>query len=81
MQRKYIMDSVEKLDEIIETINSVSAIENCNEWDWQSRYPNFEEEVNALLKQLAVQRELLLISIIWQKRNLLKQSITNQKPN
>lgn len=73
------MDDVEELDEFIKTVSSVRVVNNCKEWDWEKRFPDFESAVNALLKQLAVQRKLLLISIIWQKRNLLKQSLNNQK--
>ena len=67
------MQNAEKIDEILEIIKSVRVIENCKEWDWEKRYPDFETAINALIKQLKVQRELLLISLIWQKRFLLKQ--------
>ena len=75
-----IMHNVEKINEILEIMNSVRIIENCKEWDWENRYPDFETAINALIKQLNVQRELLLISLIWQKRFLLKQqTLTNSK--
>lgn len=74
------MQNVEKIDEILDLMKSVRVIENCKEWDWEKRYPDFETAINALIKQLKVQRELLLISLIWQKRFLLKQqTITNNK--
>ena len=74
------MQNVEKIDEILDLMKSVRVIENCKEWDWEKRYPDFETAINALIKQLNVQRELLLISLIWQKRFLLKQqTITNSK--
>ncbi len=74
------MHNVEKINEILEIMNSVRIIENCKEWDWEKRYPDFETAINALIKQLNVQRELLLISLIWQKRFLLKQqTLTNSK--
>jgi hypothetical protein len=81
MRRKHnIMQNVEKIDEILDLMKSVRVIENCKEWDWEKRYPDFETAINALIKQLKVQRELLLISLIWQKRFLLKQqTITNNK--
>ncbi len=79
MGNKYIMENIDKLDEFIKKVNSVRVVNNCKEWDWEKRFPDFETAVNALLKQLAAQRKLLLISIIWQKRNLLKQSLNNQK--
>ena len=79
MGNKYIMENIDKLDEFIKKVNSVRVVNNCQEWDWEKRFPDFETAVNALLKQLAAQRKLLLISIIWQKRNLLKQSLNNQK--
>lgn len=75
-----IMKNVEKINEILEIMNSVRVIENCKEWDWEKRYPDIETAINALIKQLNVQRQLLLISLIWQKRFLLKiQTITNSK--
>lgn len=74
------MHNVEKINEILEIMNSVRIIENCKEWDWEKRYPDIETAINALIKQLNVQRELLLISLIWQKRFLLKiQTIANSK--
>lgn len=74
------MQNVEKIDEILDLMKSVRVIENCKEWDWEKRYPDFETAINALIKQLKVQRELLLISLIWQKRFLLKQqTLTNNK--
>ncbi len=74
------MQNVEKIDEILDLMKSVRVIENCKEWDWEKRYPDFETAINALIKQLKVQRELLLISLIWQKRFLLKQqTLTNSK--
>tara|TARA_R100000908_G_C3737340_1_gene134777 strand:- start:910 stop:1158 length:249 start_codon:yes stop_codon:yes gene_type:complete len=81
MRRKHnIMQNVEKIDEILDLMKSVRVIENCKEWDWEKRYPDFETAINALIKQLKVQRELLLISLIWQKRFLLKQqTLTNSK--
>ncbi len=79
MRRKHnIMHNVEKIDEILDLMKSVRVIENCKEWDWEKRYPDFETAINALIKQLKVQRELLLISLIWQKRFLLKQQTINQ---
>ena len=80
-EKKYIMEDEKKLDNFIKTVSSVQVVNNCKDWDWQSRYPDFETAVNSLLRQLELQRELLLISIIWQKRNLLKQSLNNQKLN
>ena len=82
MERKsYIMEDQDKLDKFIKTVQSYRVVTDCKEWDWQSRYPNFETAVNALLKQLEVQRELLLISIIWQKKTLLKKQKNIHKNN
>ena len=67
------MEDVEKLNEFIKTVNDYRVVKNCDEWDWEKRYPDFETAVNALLKQLELQRELLLISFIWQKINLIKK--------
>ena len=36
-----IMHNVEKINEILEIMNSVRIIENCKEWDWEKRYPDF----------------------------------------
>ena len=80
-EKKYIMEDEKKLDNFIKIVSSVKTVKSCKEWDWKRRYPDFETAVNALLRQLELQRELLLISIIWQKRNLLKQSLNNSKPN
>jgi hypothetical protein len=79
--RKYIMEDIEKLNEFIKTVEYYRVVKNCDEWDWEKRYPDFETAVNALLKQLDLQRELLLISIIWQKRNLLKKKTPTHRNN
>lgn len=64
--------NVDQINKIIEIFNSVRVVKNCKEWDWQSRYPNLESAVDVLLKQLAVQRKLLLLTMIWQKQILHK---------
>ena len=75
------MEDIEKLNEFIKTVENYRVVKNCDEWDWEKRYPDFETAVNALLKQLELQRELLLISIIWQKRNLLKKKTPTHRNN
>jgi len=73
--------NVDQINKIIEIFNSVRVVKNCKEWDWQSRYPNLESAVDVLLKQLAVQRKLLLLTMIWQKQMLhkYKPKISNHK--
>ena len=72
---------IDQINKIIEIFNSVRVVKNCKEWDWQSRYPNLESAVDVLLKQLAVQRKLLLLTMIWQKQMLhkYKPKISNHK--
>lgn len=79
-REKYIMEDIKKLNEFIKTVDSVRVVKNCDEWDWQKKFPNFKSAVNSLLKQLAVQRKLLMISIIWQRNTLLNQSLNKTKP-
>ena len=62
------------LTKLIKTISESRVVEDCSEWDWQSRFPDFESAVNVLLKQLKLQREMLLLSIIWQRNSLLNKS-------
>ena len=73
--------NVDQINKIIEIFNSVRVVKNCKEWDWQSRYPDLESAVDVLLKQLAVQRKLLLLTMIWQKQMLhkYKPKISNHK--
>jgi hypothetical protein len=60
------------LEKYIKNVQRYRVVKNVKEWDWQSRYPDFETAVNALLKQLDLQRELLLIAAIQQRRLLIK---------
>ncbi|MBT5974304.1 MAG: hypothetical protein HOG64_01205 [Flavobacteriaceae bacterium] len=73
--------SVQNLDEFIKTIGSVRAVKNIDEWKWQSRFPDFETAVNHLLKQLHMQRELLLMEMLWQREILLEQNKSISKNN
>jgi hypothetical protein len=66
---------IDQINKMIELFNSVRVVKNCKEWNWESRYPNLESAVDVLLKQLAAQRKLLLLTMIWQKQQLL-----NYKP-
>ena len=73
--------SVADLDQFIKTIGSVRAVKNIEEWNWQSRFPDFETAVNFLLKQLHMQRELLLMEMLWQREILLEQNKSISKNN
>lgn len=66
---------IDQINKMIELFNSARVVKNCKEWDWENRYPNLESAVDVLLKQLAAQRKLLLLTMIWQKQQLL-----NYKP-
>ena len=59
---------------MIRTFQSVRVVKNCKEWDWQKRFPSLESAVDVLLKQLAGQRELLILSASWQKKILQKNN-------
>jgi len=63
---------IKKLDKYIKNVQRFEVVKSVKEWEWQSRYPDFETAVNALLKQLDLQRELLLIAAIQQRRLLIK---------
>ena len=63
---------IKKLDRYIKNVQSFEVVKDVKEWNWQSKYPDFETAVNALLKQLDLQRELLLIAAIQQRRLLIK---------
>jgi hypothetical protein len=80
MDKKYSKD-MDQINKMIEIFNSARVVKNCKEWDWQKRFPSFESAVDVLLKQLAAQRKLLLLTMIWQKQQLLnyKPKISNLK--
>ncbi len=63
---------IKKLDKYIKNVQRFEVVKSVKDWDWQTRYPDFETAVNALLKQLDLQRELLLIAAIQQRRLLIK---------
>jgi len=63
---------IKKLDKYIKNVQRFEVVKSVKDWEWQSRYPDFETAVNALLKQLDLQRELLLIAAIQQRRLLIK---------
>jgi hypothetical protein len=69
---KNISNDINEVEKMVEVFNRVRVVKNCKEWDWQSRFPNIESAVDVLLKQLAAQRKLLLLTILWQKQTLLK---------
>ena len=73
--------SLTDLDQFINTIGSVRAVKNIEEWNRQSRFPDFETAVNFLLKQLHMQRELLLMEMLWQREILLEQNKSISKNN
>ena len=76
---RYTFDDPVELNKLIKTIESVAVVESCKEWDWKSRFPDFESAVNVLLKQLKMQRELLLLSIVWQRNSLLDNAKTKEE--
>lgn len=55
---------------MISLFQSVRVVRNCKEWDWEKRFPTLEDAVDVLLKQLASQRDLLILSTSWQKKIL-----------
>lgn len=69
MEEKQTMQ-IKNLDKHIKNVQRYRVVRNVREWNWQSRYPDFETAVNALLKQLDLQRELLLIAALWQRIHL-----------
>jgi len=80
MEEKNRMQT-EKLDKYIKNVQRYRVVKDVKEWNWQSRYPDFETAVNALLKQLDLQRELLLIAAMWQRRFLITKKKNNNNFN
>ena len=74
MNKESEFTNIKKLNEIIKSLESASVIESCNEWNWKARFPDFESAVNILLKQLKMQREMLHLSIVWQRKALLDKN-------
>jgi len=72
---------IKKLDKYIKNVQRFEVVKSVKEWEWQSRYPDFETAVNALLKQLDLQRELLLIAAVWQRRFLIDKKKNNNNLN
>lgn len=72
-KRKNMPDDVKQLNRLINLFESVRVVKNCKEWDWESRYPTLEAATDALLKQLSIQRELLLLATIHRRNSLTKK--------
>ena len=72
--KKYTFNDAKVLNQLIKTISSSRVVNDCSEWDWRSRFPDFESAVNVLLKQLKLQREMLLLSFISQRNALQNKS-------
>ena len=53
-------DSIDRLSNIIKQTKQLDVVQDVNDWDWRSRFPDLETAVNVLLKQLEMQRGLLL---------------------
>jgi|TARA_B110000967_G_C18501869_1_gene371983 hypothetical protein len=64
------LNNIRDLDYMIELFQGVRVVKNCQEWDWEKRFPTLEAAVDVLLKQLASQRDLLILSAAWQKKIL-----------
>jgi hypothetical protein len=77
--KEYTFNDPKELSKLIKTIESVEVVKDCKEWDWESRFPDFESAFNMLLKQLKMQRELLLLSIVWQRNSLLDNAKTKEE--
>ena len=80
IDNNFIFNDVKQLNKIIESIENASVVDNCNDWDWGSRFPDFESAVNILLRQLKMQREMLHLSIVWQRNALLNKNKSISKP-
>ena len=80
MEEKHRMQT-EKLDKYIKNVQRYRVVKDFKEWNWKSRYTDFEPAVNALLKQLDLQRELLLIAAMWQRRFLITKKKNNNNLN
>ena len=47
------LNNIRDLDYMIELFQGVRVVKNCQEWDWEKRFPTLEAAVDVLLKQLA----------------------------
>ena len=79
-QQERYSKNIKSLDHMIRTFQSVRVVKNCKEWDWKKRFTTLESAVDVLLKQLAGQRELLILSAAWQKKILQNNNKSKTKP-
>tara|TARA_R100000152_G_C6681740_1_gene115428 strand:+ start:341 stop:484 length:144 start_codon:yes stop_codon:yes gene_type:complete len=42
--KEYTFNDPKELSKLIKTIESVEVVKDCKEWDWESRFPDFEAQ-------------------------------------
>ena len=45
--KEYTFNDPKELSKLIKTIESVEVVKDCKEWDWESRFPRFGNNITC----------------------------------
>ena len=66
-------ESIERVRDFIKQTSELDVVQDVNNWDWRSRFPDLETACNLLLKQLELQREILIWFFQSKYRDLISK--------
>ena len=66
-------ESIERVRDFIKQTSELDVVQDVNNWNWRSRFPDLETACNLLLKQLEVQREILIWFFQSKYRDLINK--------
>lgn len=66
-------ESIKRVRDFIKQTSELDVVQDVNNWDWRSRFPDLETACNLLLKQLELQREILIWFFQSKYRDLINK--------
>ena len=66
-------ESIKRVRDFIKQTSELNVVQDVNNWDWSSRFPDLEAACNLLLKQLELQREILIWFFQSKYRDLISK--------
>ena len=66
-------ESIKRVKDFIKQTSELDVVQDVNEWDWRARFPDLETACNLLLKQLELQREILIWFFQSKYRDLINK--------
>ena len=66
-------ESIKRVRDFIKQTSELDVVQDVNNWDLRSRFPDLETACNLLLKQLELQREILIWFFQSKYRDLINK--------